>query len=161
MVSAFDQQSIEPAMEEEQIQRKIAGADLYWELGTDEAEVAAKFQQELFHPAEQPTVQLFLAVFLRQPKELQSVRVPEDRLRLRVRLVHHRRHFCRGERHALEKHGVELTLEFPLRPPLLDRHPQVEFALLRPFALPEDDEIVTPGQLVRQWRTNWLIGSSR
>jgi len=45
-------------MEEEQVQREVARANLYWKLGPDKAKVTAKLQQEFFHPGEQATVRV-------------------------------------------------------------------------------------------------------
>jgi hypothetical protein len=50
-----------------------------------------------------------------------------------------------------------LPLQLALAPHLFDRHPQIELALLSPFALPKDDEIVAPGRLSRQWCDNWVL----
>jgi hypothetical protein len=41
-------QAIEPAMEEQQIQREIAATDLQRILRTDEAEIAAQLDQKVF-----------------------------------------------------------------------------------------------------------------
>ncbi len=39
----------------------------------------------------------------------------------------------------------------------MDGEPNVEFALLLPSTLPENDEVMRPGQLSHQWRDNWVF----
>lgn len=58
---------------------------------------------------------------------------------------------ARAEYGALEQRGLELALQLALAPLLADGLAQVELALFGPFALVEDDEVVRPGQLSRQW----------
>jgi hypothetical protein len=42
----------------------------------------------------------------------------------------------------------------------LDSHAQIELALLGPFTLSKDDEVVRPGQLSGQWPDNCVIAVS-
>lgn len=96
-------------------------------------------------------MQVMLGIALRKPEKLDGVGVLEDALGLQIHFLHHRCEFCGRER------GLELTLQLPIGPPLPNGHPQMELALFRAFALPEDDEVVAPRQLMRQRRTNWLV----
>jgi hypothetical protein len=51
---------------------------------------------------------------------------------------------------------LELALEFPLIPPLTDGKPHIEFAFFRALALPQDDEVMRPGNCLTSGET---IGS--
>jgi hypothetical protein len=70
-------EAIEPAMEEEKIERKISVADLDWILGTDKAEVSPQLNQEVLELEKQAAMQIRFPMHLRQIEKLQHVRIFE------------------------------------------------------------------------------------
>ena len=69
--------AVQAPVEEEQVQRKVARADLNGEFGTDKAEIAAQLDQKGFEFGEQALVQVEFAVIFRQPEEFQHIDVFE------------------------------------------------------------------------------------
>jgi hypothetical protein len=65
-------------MEEQQIQREVAPADLHRVLATDEAEVTAQFDQEIIQPQQQTAMQVGLRMSLWQAEKFKQVAVLED-----------------------------------------------------------------------------------
>lgn len=82
-------QAIERPIEEEQVDREIASADLQGILASDETEVAAQFDEELLELLDQPALQIRLAVGCRQVEELQQVAVSKHRRGIRIQFCHH------------------------------------------------------------------------
>ena len=76
-------QAIERPVEEEQVEGEVPPADLDRVLAADEAEVAAKFDQELLELLDQAPLQVGLGMPGRKVKELDEIAVLEDRWRRR------------------------------------------------------------------------------
>jgi len=81
----------------------------------------------------------------RKVEEFDQVTVLEHAERFGVGSSRHWRDFCRAQHGAFEQRGLELALQLATRPLLADRPTQVELALLRAFALAENDEVMGPG----------------
>jgi hypothetical protein len=79
-------ETVQPPVEEQQIEREIALPHLERVLGAHEAEIAAHLDQEISQPVDQPAVQIALRVMGRQVEELDHVGVLEDAERVGVRL---------------------------------------------------------------------------
>ena len=79
-------EAIQAAMEEEEVERKIPPADLERELGADEAEITAQFDEEVAELEQQTLMEIGLAVAGREIKEFEQVAVLEDGEGFRVDL---------------------------------------------------------------------------
>ncbi len=71
-------QAIERPVEEEQVECKISSADLDRVMTADEAEVAAKFDQEVLELLDQTALQVGLGMPWRKVEKLDEVAVLED-----------------------------------------------------------------------------------
>lgn len=129
---------------------EVAPAHLHRELGADEAEIAAKLDQEGLEFFKQVALQVGFAVVFREAQEFEHVRILEDAAGAGLNLCQHCRHFWRLQNNALERCCSERSLEVTAGPLLPNRHAQVEPTLLRPFA----NGIVRLGQFSRQCRDN-------
>ena len=143
-------EAVQSAMEEEKVEGKIAATHLQRILRPHKAEVPAQLDQKLFEATDQTPMQPRLVVFGGELEKLDHITVLEDIGRRRVRLSHHRRHPGRREHRPLKQRCLELPLQLALAPALLNRHFQVELALLGALGLPENDEVVGPRQLCHQ-----------
>jgi hypothetical protein len=73
-------QSPKPAVIKEQVEIKIRLADAHALLPRDEAEIAAEFEQELFHLAQDRPFQILLAESAGQIEEVKDVRIAKDHI---------------------------------------------------------------------------------
>ena len=85
----YGNEAIQPAVEEQQVKRKVAASDLERELRPDEAEVASEFDQELAQLGEQARMQVGFGVRLGQIQEVEHVGVLEGAYGLGPTLYHH------------------------------------------------------------------------
>ena len=65
-------------MEKQQIERKVAAADLQRVFGPDETKVAAQLDQKILQTVQQSAMEICLAVPSRQPEKLNHIGVLED-----------------------------------------------------------------------------------
>ena len=71
-------EAVEGAVEEQEVEREVAPADLERDLAAEEAEVAAQLGDEGAQAGEQRAVQVGLGVVVGQAEELEDVGVLED-----------------------------------------------------------------------------------
>lgn len=70
-------QAVQATVEEQQVEREVPSTHLHRELRSDEAEIAAQFDEEAAKLAQQAAVQVGLGLVDRQAQELQRVGVLE------------------------------------------------------------------------------------
>ena len=83
-------EAIQPAMEEEEVEREILPADLDGILGADKAEIAAQLGEESAQVAEQCPVQVGLGMGIGEAEEFQRVGILENVHCLRMQFSHQR-----------------------------------------------------------------------
>ena len=77
-------ETVQSAMEEEEVEREVPATDLHRVFGADEAEVAAEFGDETAQITQQTGMKISLGVVLRQAEKLQDVGVFKEFGGLRV-----------------------------------------------------------------------------
>jgi hypothetical protein len=146
-----DDQAVQAAMKEEEVEEKIATADLQTEALGHEGEVRAELQQELPQVGNQGLLQLQLGMGLGQVEELEQVDVFKNLMRKGMQLSRRRRDNWRREDDAFEPCAGKLPFQLAPAPPFLDRKAHVILALFGPLAAAQDHQVVGPGQLSHQW----------
>ena len=77
-------QTVETAIEKQQVQREVSPPNLDWVLAADVTEVTAKLDQEFLELFNQPRLQVPLGMFRRKVEKLDKIAVLKDRCRVRV-----------------------------------------------------------------------------
>jgi hypothetical protein len=148
----------EASVEEQEIEREVAIANLQRELRADEAELRAQFLDEALQVRKERRMEVALVVLGRKLQEVEQVGVPEQGGCLGV-FLDERRAVHRPCRGRLEPPvGAEFAQEAAVRPLAVRCLADVELAFLDRLAPFQDEEVERPRQKSQQCRDFCVIG---
>jgi hypothetical protein len=127
-------EAVEGAVEEEEVEAKIASADLDEVFASDVTEVASEFDEELAELLNEGAVEVAFVVGLREVEEVEEVGVLKYACGIGIQLSHQWCDFWRGEDGALEEGAGELAFEFAFAPFFAGGEFEVEGAFFGVFA---------------------------